>query len=1210
MTRLSTFSTAGVGAAFTHSLGCALGLSLCCTTTLFGGITGQNVVVGSATFIPTPNGWIIIPTDGTIIEYASFGVNANETIKFMQSGANARVLNRVLGDLPTNINGQLLSNGILYITNPAGVFIGPSGVVNVGGIYAAAGAISNGDFANGENTFTNMKGSVTNAGDVTATSVASFMGTSVVNSGSIKTGPGGLTALIASTGAVRLTETSLDPTVFVDVSIASNPDKPPASAIGVLNSGTVESGAGGRVLLGAGDVYSLAIRNTATSSVRTSGGLVRMKGGIIDQKGTISGERLIADGTRMDLGSDLRFDRTIINAAVTLTGDVSVRGEAGGEATSLFIQGELRSADGERRSLDVHAANGVFAADVGAGPGRLGSLAVSGTSFFGGNVTAQNDITVGGKTLFNDGLHDQRMTSVEGTIDFGDLFFKLGKSLTLDAGEIRAAGDGFAVGDLNIGAAPTTVITLDGGAHQRLGSYTKVVIDGVMSKLTAGDLFIDARDIETTGSIATAQGDLWLMGAALFRGVGDQSATAGGGDLHLLADARKTTAGTLDLAGESIFARGNVTSEAGGLSLHGVTIFDGVGDQAATASGGQLRAGDDVTKSGPGALTLTGDSISLGGSVSTTGGALSLVGPTTLDGEGDQAIVALGGALSASGNVVKTTGGDLTLTGDGAMTLGGDVRAAGGDVSLDADQITMDGAGTQVLRASGVVQWNGAITKAQGDLRIIGDQRIDIGGDVSVENGQLRFSGPMLLKVDTSMSARRAIFDGSIDGTYALVVSADERIDFRGAIGQNAAGLKGAEDGLRSLTLNAGGLVEFQTDAVRVAEAISFNAGDASGGPIPQVATIGASGDITFECGDFVMGPRQKFTVLGTLTIEAGAGSVTFGDVNTLNDLVVNAATIRIRSRDGGTLLTPSGTRSDLGTDLVAGGNFALSTVPIVLGGGTVRFASLSGTPDTNGTLSGFTLSLITDAFGPATLRDGGLYLDATLSPPLPSPPTVLTSTASPAEILAVDDPDANRDGGDADRAILRESERIAINRLLGSAVTLRRQLPLELERGGAGTVVFDEGEVADAGRLDGARMEVALPRLSRDIAVRFLGAHAALARLAAGDGMRERGRAIVARLESASSGADVESVAREVRADGDGRDADLLRAIAGTVLWGESFGLSDTERAAAGAGGAPFPQSRVMATLGLSACSVRGDRFGPAFWAALGEPAVADAGR
>ena len=140
--------------------------------------------------------------------------------------------------------------------------------------------------------------------------------------------------------------------------------------------------------------------------------------------------------------------------------------------------------------------------------------------------------------------------------------------------------------------------------------------------------------------------------------------------------------------------------------------------------------------------------------------------------------------------------------------------------------------------------------------------------------------------------------------------------------------------------------------------------------------------------------------------------------------------------------------------------------------------------------------------------------------------------------------------------------------------------------------------------------MEVALPRLSRDVAVRFLGAHARLVQLASAEGLRDRARALVARLEAATSEADAESIAREIRAGGDARDVDLLRAIAGTVRWGESFGLSEGERFAAGANGAPFPQSRVMATLELSSCALRGEQFGAAFWGAIGEPIVADARR
>lgn len=1185
------------GAAFILTLGLA--------ESIYGDITGQSVVVGNATFTQTATGWIIKPSNGAIIEYTTFGVNSNETIKFIQANANARVLNRVLGDFPTNIDGRLIANGIVYITNPAGVFIGANGVVNVGGIYAAAGNMSNDDFINGSNSFTGMSGRIENAGSVNAKSVAAFMATSIVNTGSIQSGPNGLTALVASTGTVRLVEASADPKVFVEAVISSDPMAVPSSSVGVLNSGSVKSGLGGQVLLGAGDVYSIAIRNTATSAVRTPDGMVYMQGGVIEQEGLIRGERLTVIADRFDLSTDLRFDRLRINSNVTLHNDVTVSGENGGQAEWMYVQGKLQSAAEEFHSFTSRSNENVFNTVIGHGQGRLGSLTLGGNAYFGGNVTTRDDITIAGKTLFNNGNREQFITSTEGIIDFGDLFFKLGSSLTVSAHTIELGGGGFAVGDLNLGTSPETSIILNGSGEQRIGSHTKVSIDGDLAKTTAGAFYIGAPLIQTTGDVSTTAGDIRFAGSTIFNGAGDQVATANGGELYFFDEAAKTTAGSLELGGTRIHFAKNISTAAGGLSFLGDTLFEGFGDQQAIANGGALTATGDVDKPGAGALTLKGTALTLGGNVSTSDGNLTLDGPVTFDGAGDQSAIANGGTLEIGGDVVKEAAGDLLLSSDGALSLDGDVRVLDGSLSLDATSIALTGSDTQVLSSTGTTEFNSDITKGAGNLTITGDDRIEIGGDVTVEGGRLRFNGPMLLKLDTSMSAMRVTFDGSIDGTYALVVAADERITFLGDIGQNSLGEKGGSDGLQSLTLSAGDFVEFESGAVRVVDEISFNANDPVGGPIPNVATIGAAGDITFDCGEFTMGPRQKFTVLGTLTINAGAGTVTLGDVNALGDLVVNADSIQLRSRAGGAVLGPNGSVNDSGADLIAGGSFVFSSIPLVLGGGVVQFGSLLANADTTGNLAGFTLSLLDGPFGAASLRQGSLYFDATVPQFTPAPPTppTPTSNVSPATFLAVEDPNAAEDTLEGDRAILRENERLAVNRTLGPAVSLRRQLPVEIERGGDGRVAFDAGALAEVGRVDGARFEVALPRISRPAAVRFLSASARLESLVDTDAKRERAAALLAKLEAATTLAHVGAFTQTLRESGDATDLAVVQAIAGTVRWGEAIGLTDAERSAAGNGATPFPQSRVASLLGLTECSLRSERFGPGFWAIAPAP-------
>src|SRR6185295_5535467 len=102
-------------------------------------------------------------------------------------------LNRVSGPDPSRISGTLLSNGIVYIANPAGVFFAHGALVNVGGIYAAAGNISNTDFLARSDHFTGVTGAVENRGVINAESAAHLIGQRVSNYGDVNVPRGTVT---------------------------------------------------------------------------------------------------------------------------------------------------------------------------------------------------------------------------------------------------------------------------------------------------------------------------------------------------------------------------------------------------------------------------------------------------------------------------------------------------------------------------------------------------------------------------------------------------------------------------------------------------------------------------------------------------------------------------------------------------------------------------------------------------------------------------------------------------------------------------------------------------------------------------------------------------------------------------------------------------------------------------------------------------------
>lgn len=172
--------------------------------------SGTEIVTGQASLARTGIELRITASDGAILNHAAFEVAAGETVRFLQPGVEARVLNRILSSSPSRINGNLLANGHVYLVNPAGVLFGDGAVVEVGKLHAIAGRLSDDDFLARLDRFRELSGEVRNEGSIHAGEVV-LAGAAVSNLGRIHA-PGGLVVLasgdslelVASDGSVAV----------------------------------------------------------------------------------------------------------------------------------------------------------------------------------------------------------------------------------------------------------------------------------------------------------------------------------------------------------------------------------------------------------------------------------------------------------------------------------------------------------------------------------------------------------------------------------------------------------------------------------------------------------------------------------------------------------------------------------------------------------------------------------------------------------------------------------------------------------------------------------------------------------------------------------------------------------------------------------------------------------------------------------------------
>ncbi|MGI4861822.1 MAG: filamentous hemagglutinin N-terminal domain-containing protein, partial [Janthinobacterium lividum] len=119
--------------------------------------------------------------DPAVIDWRVFDIGPLVSVRVIQPSATAILLNRVTGAAMSELAGDLVASGRVYLINPNGIHIAPSGSVEAGAFVASTLDIANRDVAAGVLRF----GSATRAATGTIT-----------HAGRIVIDPGGFAALL------------------------------------------------------------------------------------------------------------------------------------------------------------------------------------------------------------------------------------------------------------------------------------------------------------------------------------------------------------------------------------------------------------------------------------------------------------------------------------------------------------------------------------------------------------------------------------------------------------------------------------------------------------------------------------------------------------------------------------------------------------------------------------------------------------------------------------------------------------------------------------------------------------------------------------------------------------------------------------------------------------------------------------------------------
>ena len=600
-------------------------------------IKGAQVVAGSAQVRQNGSSTVIRAADRTIIRYSQFDVPAGASVRFIQPSAKSAVLNRIDSASPSRIDGRFTANGIVYFMNPAGVRFGPTSIVNVGQLYAGAGRIADQDFHNGVNRFSIGPGQVINEGSIHADAVH-LMGSSVINRGAI-VAPNGIVTM-TSGGDVYIGER--DGNIMVKVEGAAGDAANPAA---VENSGRIEGGA--VRMLGAGDIYSLAIRNTGTVKARqvevNAGGGKAQIAGNLDASASGAGEK----------GGQV----AVLGGHVELTGaQIDASGEAGGG--TVLVGGDYQG-KGSLPTADttvVDQASRLQADATGAGDGGRVIVWSDRLTSFRGEISAR-----GGPTGGNGGFAE---VSSKGLLQFGgrvDLSAPagVGGNLLLDPLDITistgaaANTTGFAPpGDQTEAFADDAGLVSNFDVTPGTGSFAGVAAGTTITLQATQDItVVNDFDIATATGVANVS---LVLEAGRHINVNAAVTASGTGTLTLIADGNVPDGdGTV-----TIGATGSLTTAGGAISITGAAFA--------------INAGGSIS-SGGGPITISADNMAIADTIDAGAGTVTLQPVTASQ------LISLGGADAAG--TLGLTDGELDFVTAGILRVG---RANAGNISIDA----------------------------------------------------------------------------------------------------------------------------------------------------------------------------------------------------------------------------------------------------------------------------------------------------------------------------------------------------------------------------------------------------------------------------------------------------------------------------------------------------------------------------------------------
>ncbi|MBK8065452.1 MAG: filamentous hemagglutinin N-terminal domain-containing protein [Betaproteobacteria bacterium] len=817
----------------------AVAVASCYAGWAFGLPIAPQVVHGQASFATSGNALNITNSPNAIINWQGFSIGAGELTRFIQQNAQSAVLNRVVGQDPSAILGQLLSNGRVFLINPSGITFGAGAQIDVAGLVASSLHLSDADFLAGRLQFKGQgsPGSVVNNGEIRTSNGGGvvLIAPRVENNGLINT-PGG-DILLAAGRTVEIADIS-NPNIRYQVSAPEDQ---------ALNMGKLLA-AGGRIAMQAG-----VVRNSGRISADAA---VVENGRVVLRRATAS-DAVATTNSQEKAGAVLLK----ASAALTLETGSSVSADGEGGRVELVSGGDL-----SLKADTLVSATGVSGGSVVA--------QAAGTLLIGGKVEARGESGPGGSVRFlgnRIALLQRSRTDVSGASGGGVALIGGGvqgndasmqnasRTVVSEGAEIRAdaleSGDG---GTVVLWSDDVTryhgSVSARGAGQSGRGGFVEVsgkgrlefagAVDVSSTSGRSGTLLLDPTDITLT-TTANAPAFNAVAGDTdyLFADDGASASTLnvsfGGSFANVSAGANVVLQASNNITVANAFDLGTATGNSGvSLTLQANNAI-AVNAAVTTNGAGTLTLIADHDNNGSGVLAVNANLGTAGGAIALQGSSVSLAANTVANaGTGDISVNAKTGTLTTNAGSRLLSTGNIGITADNvalnaASQVGGSGAAAGTAARVSITQST---AGRQISL--------GAAAAA----------------NLAIDNNELNILRATDVRIGNASSGSVAIAAYTSSANFATNALS---ITTGGAVTQS--GILNLAAGTSDLLVRAGGAITLTQN-----NALANVAANSSGGAVSVTNASGNNLRVVAIADD-----------LGTVSGVSGAGTVTLSTSGT-----------------------------------------------------------------------------------------------------------------------------------------------------------------------------------------------------------------------------------------------------------------------------------------------------------------------------------------